>query len=222
MSYVGSSLFAFHNVTMGGGAVRVASPAVQVAPIPAAVPVAPPAPVAVPVAGDLADSADVCAKCGGSGHFISSRSGRIVGDCFACNGSGRVLRAAPPAAIDVAAIAAAFASAVGNGIKRPLLRLDSFVFSRAPDSGKNAGAIYVKQRDGGEYLGKVTGGQFHAVRSCDDGTRERVIAVASDPHNAAKAYGAKWGICSCCGRELSNPESVRLGIGPICRDKFGW
>jgi Family of unknown function (DUF6011) len=181
-----------------------------------------PAPVAPVVASDdLADSADRCPKCKGKGVFYGY-SGRAVGDCFACNGSGKVLRAAPPAACDVSAIATAFASAVANGIKRPVLRLGSFQFSRAPDSGKNAGAIYVKSRDSGEYLGKVAGGEFHAVRSCDDPTRSEVLAVAANPHTAAKAFGAKWGICSCCGRELSNAESVRLGIGPICRDKFGW
>jgi len=24
--------------------------------------------------------------------------------------------------------------------------------------------------------------------------------------------------CACCGRELTEPESVRIGIGPICRE----
>lgn len=27
--------------------------------------------------------------------------------------------------------------------------------------------------------------------------------------------------CSCCGRTLTDPTSVRLGIGPICRSKRG-
>ena len=62
----------------------------------------------------------------------------------------------------------------------------------------------------------------YGLRACDDPTRERVVAVASDPHAAAKAYGARTGECSCCGRELTNAESIELGIGPICRDKFGW
>lgn len=26
------------------------------------------------------------------------------------------------------------------------------------------------------------------------------------------------GSCSACGRRLENPESVELGIGPVCRD----
>lgn len=152
-----------------------------------------------------------CIKCAGSGQW---RTGR---PCFACNGTGREVVAAE---ITVDAIVTAFAKARANGIKTPRLRLDTFTFSRAPDTGRNAGAIYVK--DGGEYIGKVSDGRFHPTMACDEPTKARVITVAADPHNAAKAYGAKTGSCSCCGRELSNAESVELGIGPICRDKFGW
>lgn len=237
---IGSSLFGSHSVLLSSVA-RVsapsAAPVVQVAPA-----IAPPAPAVGEAASfddigamfgiEMAEGAAVvsgdevarvlCGKCHGRGNFISY-SGRVVGQCFACEGSGSA-RVAPAAAaeIDVSAIARAFASARAAGIKTPRLRLDSFVFSRAPDHGSNAGAIYVKHQDSGEYLGKVIGGHFHPVRSCDDATKARVVDVAANPHSAAKAYGMKFGICSCCGRELSNAESVRLGIGPICRDKFGW
>lgn len=33
--------------------------------------------------------------------------------------------------------------------------------------------------------------------------------------------GFAVGSCGCCGRELTDPESIRQGIGPICADKFG-
>ena len=207
---------------------------------------------AAPASTDMAKV--VCAKCHGRGNFVSY-SGRVVGQCFACTGTGLSAEALAPtdlppgtcikcfgsgswrpgrrcfacdgtgrepvlSALDVSAIATAFAAARGAGIKSPKLRLDTFVFSRAPDTGHNAGAIYVKQD--GEYLGKVTDGLFRPTLACEPATKARVIAVASDPHNAAKAYGAKTGSCSCCGRELTNGESIALGIGPICRDKFGW
>lgn len=29
------------------------------------------------------------------------------------------------------------------------------------------------------------------------------------------------GICSCCGRSLTTPESVELGIGPVCFERYG-
>lgn len=39
---------------------------------------------------------------------------------------------------------------------------------------------------------------------------------------AAKMHGQQTGICSCCNAELTNPESIALGIGPICREKWGF
>jgi len=50
----------------------------------------------------------------------------------------------------------------------------------------------------------------------------RVLAVASDPKAAATAYGQRTGSCSCCGRELTNKESIDLGTGQMCAGKFGW
>ena len=163
----------------------------------------------------------LCAKCHGRGNFIGY-TGRIVGKCFACDGTGLRPTEGPKAGakITVKAIADAFASATSQGIKRPKLRLDTFVFARAPDTGRNAGSIYVTEHQ--TYLGKVTEGRFYAVPACDAETSGRIVSAASDPHAAAKAYGQRTGQCSCCGRELTNAESIALSIGPICRDKFGW
>lgn len=158
-------------------------------------------------------SADDCAKCLGTGAW---RPGR---PCFACNGNGKIGEVTS-AAISVAKIEESFAAARGNKIKSPKLRLDTFTFSRAPDTGRNAGSIYVKESD--MYLGKITSGQFQPTRDCDADTTKRIIAAAANPSSAAKAYGMRTGSCSCCGRELTNGISIDLGIGPICRDKFGW
>jgi hypothetical protein len=168
------------------------------------------------------DEESACVKCHGRGNFIGY-TGRVVGKCFACDGSG--LSAAAPksgAAIDVSAISTAFTAAHENGIKTPKLRLSDFIFSRAPDHGRNSGAIYVKNKISGEYLGKVSKNQFHPVSACDDTTRDRIIEAAANPAESAKAYGMRTGTCSCCGRELTNGLSIDLGIGPICRDKYGW
>jgi len=163
----------------------------------------------------------LCAKCHGRGNFIGY-TGRVVGRCFACDGTGLRSIEGPKAGaeITVKAIADAFTSATSQGIKRPKLRLDTFVFARAPDTGRNPGSIYVTENQA--YLGKVTEGRFYAVPACDAETSGRIVSAASDPHAAAKAYGQRTGQCSCCGRELTNAESIALSIGPICRDKFGW
>jgi hypothetical protein len=36
----------------------------------------------------------------------------------------------------------------------------------------------------------------------------------------AQAFGRLYGWCCCCGRRLTNEESIELGIGPICRTKW--
>ena len=122
--------------------------------------------------------------------------------------------------VSVEAIEVAFNKAQSAGIQRPKLRLDTFTFSPAPASGQNAGALYVKEGD--QYLGKVLRGKFFGSRDCTDEVQGRIIAVASDPANAAIAYGKKYGSCAVCARTLSDPVSVERGIGPICAGRYGW
>lgn len=123
-------------------------------------------------------------------------------------------------AITVEKIEKALLSARSHGIKRPKLILDTFKFTLAPQSGKNPGAIYVKQET--EYLGKIQNAKFVCSSVCGDERREKVIALAADPAAAAKAHGLKTGICSCCGRALTDPKSVAAGIGPVCAKNYGW
>lgn len=129
---------------------------------------------------------------------------------------------------DASKIEAAFDHARGAGLKKLSLRLAGYVFKPAPIHGRNPGAIYVTDaartgQDGRNlYLGKVDGGKFIRSRDCDDDAESSIVAICIDPHAAAVATGLQTGICSCCGRELTNEESVELGIGPICREKWGW
>lgn len=44
--------------------------------------------------------------------------------------------------------------------------------------------------------------------------------IERDPLAAIKAHGIATGSCGCCGRELTDPESIAAGIGPICAAKF--
>lgn len=122
--------------------------------------------------------------------------------------------------IDVTAIQHSFDTAHRNGLKRPKLRIGEFVFSRAPDSGRNAGAIYVKS--GEQYLGKVFGGKLSCVEECTPDQKSRIAEASASPIKAAIAHGKVTGCCACCGLELTNPESIARGIGPICAEKYGW
>lgn len=46
--------------------------------------------------------------------------------------------------------------------------------------------------------------------------------IEADPAAALKAHGDATGACGCCGLELTNPESIARGIGPICWRKIGF
>jgi hypothetical protein len=128
---------------------------------------------------------------------------------------------APAAKVSVEPMVASLNAAKQEGIKRPYLLTEQFKFARAPDTGSNPGAIYVTANTGGDlYLGKIIGGEFHTSRDCAPEMRDAIVAVCVDPLTAAVAYGKKFGRCSCCGKELSNPESIEAGIGPVCRGKF--
>ena len=105
-----------------------------------------------------------------------------------------------------------------EAIKSPKFRVDNMVLSRAPDSGVNAGAIYVKVD--GEYAGKVTGGYWLPCRA-PEGTLEKLQEIAKDPLGSAVAYGKRTGNCSACGRDLTNHGSIEKGIGPICAERWG-
>jgi hypothetical protein len=50
----------------------------------------------------------------------------------------------------------------------------------------------------------------------------KLAEVEADPKAAAAAYGLASGVCSCCGRDLTDPASIAIGIGPICLTKAGW
>jgi len=131
-------------------------------------------------------------------------------------------RAKSAPVVSVEAIEVAFNTAKEAGVKRPKLRLDTFVFSPAGENSNNAGAIYIKNKEDGLYLGKVMGGRLFTSRDCTTEAAERIVAVSSDPKQAAVAYGMKFGACSVCGRTLTDSDSVSRGIGPICAENYGF
>jgi len=70
-----------------------------------------------------------------------------------------------------------------------------------------------------KYLGKVTPNRLDS-RLADD-VKAVLLEAAGDPLTAAIRYGKETGACSCCGRDLTNPDSIAAGIGPVCREKYG-
>jgi SWI/SNF-related matrix-associated actin-dependent regulator 1 of chromatin subfamily A len=121
---------------------------------------------------------------------------------------------APQSAITVPGLTAAFERA-GATVNRPRLAIGALRITTAPEHGNNAGCLYVK-RDG-EYQGKVTADSvFRPVGSADTQTGTDLLAIDEDPIGGARRHGRETGVCSNCGRELTHPESLRIGMGPKC------
>jgi hypothetical protein len=142
--------------------------------------------------------------------------------CIAKRDEARAAKAAQRATnsgnVEVARIRELFDTASANGLKKPVLRAEGLVLKLAPAHGRNAGAIYVTKRD--EYVGKIVGTRFEATRSADATILPALQTISTEPREAAIRYGRLTGVCGCCGRELTDPESIAKGIGPICEAKW--
>lgn len=77
--------------------------------------------------------------------------------------------------------------------------------------------------------GRWAGYTFLSVMASDDrwpikdhATKAAILQVISgDPLKALARYGQEIGKCGHCGRTLTDSESRRIGIGPVCRGKLG-
>ena len=121
--------------------------------------------------------------------------------------------------LDMSGLVKIFANA-SQHLKRPRLHIGDLVFTKAPSTGKNAGYLYAKFQD--EYAGKISpDGSFMKAWGCSEETVNKIKAISQDPMAAAQAHGHDTGNCSACGRLLTNELSVQIGIGPICRGRWG-
>ena len=118
-------------------------------------------------------------------------------------------------------------SAETSGLRKIKLHFGNLVIQPAPATGRNPGALYVLDR--GIYIGKLSGGEFVPGRDfarLEEGERiamiDAIVAILADPAAAVRRYGHETGICSCCGRTLTDPVSIAAGIGPICASRFSF
>jgi hypothetical protein len=80
---------------------------------------------------------------------------------------------------------------------------------------------------GGDYakrVGEVKGMLYFPNNRISEKVQKlisvQLMMLAKYKMDFMQAYGREWGVCFVCGRQLENEESVRLGIGPICRERF--
>jgi hypothetical protein len=71
------------------------------------------------------------------------------------------------------------------------------------------------------FLSVWASDEQHPIKNPE--TRNAILAeIAKDPKAAAEKFGQELGKCGICARTLTDPESRRIGIGPVCREKSGW
>jgi hypothetical protein len=81
------------------------------------------------------------------------------------------------------------------------------------------------ERDGEEgraWYGRINyAGAFEPSRDAPAGLAETLRAFASDPAGVAAEHGRRTQHCCFCNIELTHPDSVAVGYGPICAKHFG-
>ncbi len=111
-------------------------------------------------------------------------------------------------------IEALFATAKSNGMKRRRITAGRLVIKTSTITD----ALRVTYD--GLIKGRISAGQFHPY-AADASVTQLVARLAADPATAMREIGKETGKCCCCGRELTDPESVAAGIGPICATNWG-
>jgi len=119
----------------------------------------------------------------------------------------------------------AFEAAKAKGAKRLTLRFNGVNVKPNRDLTALWVTSQTEKEEGNyglqpKYLGKVT--RIGMDSRLSDDVQQTIMLAANDPLTAAIQYGKVSGSCSCCGRELTDPQSIERGIGPICATKFGW
>jgi len=122
--------------------------------------------------------------------------------------------------ITLPSIRKAFDVAIEGGVKKPILRVGEYTFKAAPEGGKNPGAIYVTLEN--LWIGTIDQtGQWKRGRQGEEAHEVDMMEIDRNPVEALQKHGRQTGFCGICGRVLTDPVSVREGIGPICKSKWG-
>lgn len=124
--------------------------------------------------------------------------------------------------INLSQLEVAFNQAASRGFKTVRMKAAGFMFRRAPDSGRNAGGIYIYTGLARDYRGKIHNGLLQPGYNWTPIELTTVQEIMANPKAMAIQFGRRTGTCAICGRHLDNKESVKLGIGPICAEKVGW
>lgn len=114
-----------------------------------------------------------------------------------------------------------------ESLKYPRITYRGLRFTIAGPRSKAPGTVSVTS-DARRYAervfyGRITaGGAFSAAdRGCPADVVDTLIDLAQDTVAKVAAEGRRVGSCCFCARELSTRESLHVGYGPVCAEKFG-
>lgn len=104
-----------------------------------------------------------------------------------------------------------------------------FSYGRLSFSRKNDGScVWIKWDDAlvgrldlCDWTAKLFAARIRNVSQTVEALRALLAEIEADPRAAAAHDGLLTGRCGCCGRELTDPTSIEIGIGPICRERLG-
>jgi hypothetical protein len=95
-------------------------------------------------------------------------------------------------------------------------------YAEKSDKGRkrNDNVLTIKNRSTGQQLMRVSRGGI----VIPENNAKQIVPVlqvfvrfSKDTKQTLLNYGLETGECSICGRELTDSESIRIGVGPVCR-----
>lgn len=117
-----------------------------------------------------------------------------------------------------------FAAASESGLKNPklIIRDEQGTKYKLMPSTREPGTIAVfEDKVERGFRGTIKADGAYDTRTASPALVKALTAFACDPVKAAQLFGHQTGCCCFCARELTDPQSVAVGYGPICASKWG-
>jgi hypothetical protein len=178
--------------------------------------------------------AGTCQRCrrpfpAGTAIEWARSSGATHADPQACAAAAAHPVAPPPSTVvvNLRPIYEFLVAAQARGLQYPKARFlapdgrQELRLTLAGHRSKVPGSIQVYLADA--WIGRVEppDGRVVGNLASNRAVLDLLLHIASNPAEAAQAYGALMGRCSFCGLALTDEGSVEVGYGPVCAKKWG-
>jgi len=114
--------------------------------------------------------------------------------------------------VDLSKLHGGYYAATINGITK-FFKIDKI------EEGKWSGWVFVKIL-ASDVLHKQ--GSQKPNQAYTGNNQDYMAEIAKDEQKAMTLFGKEIGRCGHCGRTLTDEESRKRGIGPICSERMGW